>query len=150
MAPIAVMLETVNVRLASTFHGGLAGAGLLMLRLGLGTVAIFEAVAYLTGHSRPTPLAWGFALSAIVSGVFLVLGFLTPVASLVVCLDALLPELIGTPTAMPNLFGLRLSTVLIVVVTASTILAGPGALSVDARISGLRRIRIPRTMEPPV
>lgn len=140
--------KLIPVQLASSFHGGLLGAGLLLLRLGIGTTAIFEGFAYVVGHDGLSSLTWGLALLAIVAGISLTVGFLTPVASSVICLDALIPELFGAQVTTPSLFGARLSTVLIVVMTTAITLAGPGGLSIDARLFGLRRIRIPRRTEP--
>jgi uncharacterized membrane protein YphA (DoxX/SURF4 family) len=135
------------VRLASSFHGGLLGAGLLLLRLGIGATAVLEGLAYVSGPNWPGTLACSVAVAAMVSGGALMLGLLTPVASFVLCLDVLVPELLSSPESMPSLFGARISTVLIVVVSAAIALAGPGAVSIDARLFGLRRIRIPRTRE---
>ena len=81
-------------------------------------------------------------ISCIACGTLLVIGFLTPVAGLLVSLGAgaaafarfgIPHDNLAEPSWM-NAFG--------VIVTVAVILLGPGAISIDARLFGRRKIVI--------
>ena len=106
--------------------------GLLILRLALGGSLFADAALALPqSASSPTAILAG---AAAVTGVFLVVGLWTPVAGLAVCLLELATALFVGQAAEPRLvraaIGLGLA------------LLGPGALSIDARRFGRRRVEI--------
>jgi hypothetical protein len=134
------------LRLFTTFPGGGRAVGLLLLRLAVGIAAIFQAGACLAVSSHA---AFGTSLAglmAMVSGVALLVGFLTPLASGLVTLGAIAMALSWFPLSVPANFGTQSSASTIAVVAASIILLGPGSLSFDARLFGRREIIIP----PPI
>jgi uncharacterized membrane protein YphA (DoxX/SURF4 family) len=130
-------------RLFSTFPGGRPGIGLLLVRAALGGLAVTFGVLYLLSRIEHAAAVWVIASVLILGGVALVIGFLTPFASLGIGLCVLgiaFSWFPGPPFAMlaaPLL-------VLLVAVTAVGIgLLGPGAFSIDGRLFGRREIVIP-------
>lgn len=135
-------------RLFSTFPGGWPGVGLLLLRIPLGAFAIVDAAVYLKSSSDSTPLLWVIACLAIGSGLFVLLGFLTPVAASFMALcNAILPFLGGLS---PGTFESKRDASFAVAAALAIVLTGPGALSLDARLFGRREIVIPPSPRPPV
>ena len=115
----------------------------MLLRAAIGAIAIFDGVIVLSASdsSAAEELAGGLAL---LSGVSLLIGLLTPVASGLVALGAigLAFSWFALPTAGPS--DSKPLIVLVMVVAVSVTLLGPGALSLDARLFGRREIIIPR------
>jgi uncharacterized membrane protein YphA (DoxX/SURF4 family) len=84
-----------------------------------------------------------------VIGVALLIGFLTPVAGSLVTLGEVGIALSWVPLVPANPFEAKLVTLFVATVSASIILLGPGALSLDARLFGRREIIIPRSSQHP-
>ena len=111
--------------LFATFPAGLAGAGLLLLRAVIGLVLV--VCPY---HANGVVAA---------GGLFLLVGFLTPLAGVVLAGALAIPHDASAPGDAPDL-----SVVLLVAGCLSLVLQGPGAWSVDAWVFGRREIVIPR------
>ncbi len=80
---------------------------------------------------------------AVVAGIFLVVGLLTPAAGAAAGLSALAVAFVpGVSRGQACLLGAPAST-LVAVTGAVVMLTGPGAFSVDARLFGRREIVIP-------
>ena len=130
-------------RFFSTFPGRGPGAGLFLLRAVAGGVTALHGGLYLTQSTDPKAMAWALGLLAIVSGVALVVGFLTPGAAVAVGAATLLLEAswTSTPVSVVQLNG---AAALLVAVNAIALaLLGPGAHSIDAYLFGRREIIIP-------
>lgn len=112
------------------FPSGRAGLSLLMLRVSVALAPLL--VANLMGGD----LAWRPILRC-VAAVMLLLGYLTPVVSLVSLLLAL--TTVGEPS------GFTTSQAAVFILDAGALmLIGPGAYSLDGRSFGRRLVRIPK------
>jgi hypothetical protein len=89
---------------------------------------------------------WLVGLAALVTGAFLLVGFLTPIAGAVAGLGGAVVTLSRWAASIPVIFDSRLAVVFAVTMLVGIIVLGPGAFSLDARIFGWCEIIIP----PPV
>ena len=105
-----------------------------------GAAAVQGAVDLATGDAS-TMLTWVIAPLAIVGGVALVVGFMTPGAGAVV--GAVTVIAIATTTPASSLVVDRFAAVLVLADAIALALLGPGAHSVDAYLFGRREIVIP-------
>jgi uncharacterized membrane protein YphA (DoxX/SURF4 family) len=112
-------------------------------------MAIIQGGFFLTGAGNSTPWTWIAGLLAVAIGLSLFVGFLTPLAGLLVGLGTVGIALSSLPASTANLFDGKLSTALAVTMNAAIVLLGPGAFSVDARLFGRREIIIPHAPRPP-
>lgn len=83
------------------------------------------------------------AAVAIVTGIALLLGYLTPVAATLGALTTLAAGLAWPPPLSPGPDASRLSSILLMVIAVALVCLGPGAFSLDARNYGRREIIIP-------
>jgi uncharacterized membrane protein YphA (DoxX/SURF4 family) len=126
-------------RLFSTFPSGKPGIGLLLLRVALGGIALLLGTLELTVSTGRSPVVWMAASILLASGVGLIIGFMTPVASSLVGLCVL--GILFTWIPAPPLTSM---VAILTVITALAIaLLGPGAFSVDGHLFGRREIVIP-------
>ena len=114
------------------FPNGWPGLALLLLRVATGVLLMYDgAIALQGGPYLHTIILQSLAFGA---GAFLLLGLWTPVAGvLVTCVEACLMFLGTAP--------LR-SAILLGAVGAALVALGPGALSIDARLFGRKRLDI--------
>src|SRR5262245_894493 len=129
-------------RLFSTFPNGWPGAGLLLVRLGLGTALICVGVI---GFPATGAEAFVFAenLLAVGAGIFLMIGLWTPLAGGLAALQEMGRVLSLFSSAQEAVWIHALFAVLSVGVA----MLGPGASSIDARLFGRKRFDLDR---PPV
>jgi uncharacterized membrane protein YphA (DoxX/SURF4 family) len=130
-------------RLFSAFPGGLPGVGLLLLRAVIGMIAAAAGGFGLADNGNSTVATWIADALTLASGIALLVGLLTPLASLLVALDVIGTKLSWFRAPSGSMFEATMTTVLIVSVAAAIVLLGPGALSADARFFGRREIIIP-------
>ena len=130
-------------RLFSTFPGGRPGIGLLLVRTALGALAVTFGALYLSSSMEHAAAVWLIASVLIVGGVALVIGFLTPFASLGIGLCVLGMVFSWFPRPPFAMFAAPLLVLLVVVIAAGIGLLGPGAFSIDGRLFGRREIVIP-------
>lgn len=136
-------------RLFSTFPGGRPGIALLLLRTALGGIAVSLGAFELAGLAERTLLVWVVDSLLLLSGVSLIVGFFTPLASLLVGLSVLCITFAWIPGPALGSFGATLVALLMVITAIGIALLGPGAFSVDGHLFGRREIVIPpRSPEP--
>jgi uncharacterized membrane protein YphA (DoxX/SURF4 family) len=136
-------------RLFSTFPGGRPGIGLLILRAAVGTITTVQGILYLSGSNERTPFTILIGLILAASGVSLVIGLLTPVASLLVGLCTLGIALSWFPASAMALISPRLMAFGVIITAVAIALLGPGAFSVDGYLFGRREIVIPPSPPEP-
>jgi uncharacterized membrane protein YphA (DoxX/SURF4 family) len=129
-------------RLFFAFPGGWPGVGLLLMRTVIG-LAILVQGTYYVGQQAPSLAAWAVGLAAMVVASLLLIGFLTPLASILAALGALAIWLSFIPASTPTLFDSRAALVFGLTILWAIVTLGPGAFSVDARLFGRREIIFP-------
>jgi cytochrome c biogenesis factor len=135
--------------LFSRFPRGSVAVGLLLLRVALGATAIAQGGFYLVDDGSQTSLTRVGGLLFLASGASVLIGFLLPVAGVLLALAAIGVAASWFPAPAVNLFDEKLLVALIVVVDTAMILMGPGSLSLDARLFGPRQIIISEASRPP-
>lgn len=136
-------------RLFSTFPGGRPGVGLLLLRVAVGIIAAAVGAFYVAEAADPGIGLWIGGLLAIVGGLSLIIGLVTPGAGAIVVLGGVGVALSWLPASSSGLLPGPLGAWLIVIVAVAIILLGPGAYSLDARLFGRREIVFPATSPRP-
>ncbi len=119
-------------RLFSTFPTGRPGAGLLLLRLAVGASLILERIPEI--WVIPQSLGFEVRIVLVCVGISLLSGLWTPVMGGVAAVIELLI------TFSPS--GGGVTHILLVILSISLALLGPGAWSIDAHIFGRKRIDI--------
>ena len=119
--------DTHLQRFFSAFPDRWRGFGLLLLRVLVAVSVTVQAIACL--RAAETLAGWSIVVLLLASAACLLLGFVTPVAAVLIGLTSLYP----------------LQDLEIVVLAVVIALLGPGAFSIDARMFGRREILIPVT-----
>lgn len=118
-------------RLFSTFARGWPGAGLLLMRIVAGGSLFINGVeTFQSGQVTTSSAIVG--LFAIADGALLVVGLWTPVAGFLLVAISVFTMLVQHDNLCPCL--------LLGAIGAALALVGPGALSIDARLFGWKRI----------
>lgn len=130
-------------RAFSTFPDGLPGTGLLLLRAATGVALLVQGVAYLVDWRGLGFLTLVVGLLTAASAALLLVGYLTPLASVLAGLFCLGCGFSWFPVPTLELFEAKLTATLATVIAVALICLGPGAFSLDARLFGRREIIIP-------
>jgi uncharacterized membrane protein YphA (DoxX/SURF4 family) len=130
-------------RLFSTFPGSWPGVALLLLRVIVGVTAIIQGVLYFLRGDRWTGTALFSGLLLVITGACLLIGFLTPIVSVLAGLACIASTISLLPPPPGNLFDGALVSLEMMVMAVAVALLGPGAFSLDARLFGRREIVIP-------
>jgi putative oxidoreductase len=117
-------------RLFSTFARGWPGVGLLLMRVVAGGYLIIDGVEKCQAGQTMEPVILG--LLAIGDGALLAVGLWTPIAGPLVIALSTWGVLFQHDNSHP--------AILLAAIGASLALVGPGALSIDARLFGWKRI----------
>lgn len=119
-------------RLYPMFPNSWPGRGILLLRLVVALIVIHDGMGAWMGTPRPESVA--LQVGAAFAGVFLLVGLWTPFvgAVVVVC---------ETGIALMDTDHLQ-ATILLATLGIAFVFLGPGALSIDARLFGRKRLHI--------
>lgn len=118
-------------RLFSTFARGWPGAGLLLMRIVAGGSLLISGVEKFHSGQVADPSAI-LGLLAIADGALIVVGLWTPIAGCLVVAISLFGILVRQENLCP--------CILLGAMGAALAMVGPGALSMDARLFGWKRI----------
>jgi putative oxidoreductase len=114
------------------FPNGWPGRGLLLLRVVVVVILIHDGVAALIGvPQRESIVLQGIAA---IAGVFLLVGLWTPIAGAIIALCETWIAIAGTDHPR--------GTILMATLGIALAILGPGALSIDARLFGRKRLDI--------
>lgn len=130
-------------RLFSAFPTGLPGIGLIVLRITVAAGAIGQGIGALATSNQPTWAEQTIDVCAIFAALVLLIGFMTPIASLALAsgyLGAGMSSFLSPDVVKHSSSFTALS---LAAISAALLLLGPGAISLDARLFGRREIVIP-------
>ena len=119
-------------RLFSMFPDGWPGSGLLLLRLVAGVLLLHDGIAGLV--ATPEQASVRLQVIAACAGILLLAGLWTPIAGVLVAVTEIGTAFTGTDH-------LR-SAILLATLGIALAILGPGALSIDARLFGRKRLDI--------
>jgi len=141
--------DPILQRLYSTFPSGPPGVGLLLLRATVGIILIAQGVTVLDIGKDLTLSGLSLGVVAFASGVSILIGFLTPIASLVAVVVSATVALSLFPQHTLDLVQPPPAAALLGVIVLALAFLGPGAFSVDSRLFGRREIVIPQVSRAP-
>jgi uncharacterized membrane protein YphA (DoxX/SURF4 family) len=129
-------------RTFSGFPTGYPGVALLLLRLAVGGAASSQAWLLMIAHHGAVNAIIVVALLAFVVGVALIIGFMTPIAGVLLAAAALFLTLDSSVLGYLSLFESGMARLQFIVMSVALIFLGPGTLSLDARLYGRREIEV--------
>jgi uncharacterized membrane protein YphA (DoxX/SURF4 family) len=129
-------------RTFSGFPTGYPGLALLLLRLVVGGAASSQTWLLITANHGVVNTSVVVALLAFVTALALIIGFMTPIASVLLSTGGLLLTVDWSISEHLPLFASGLARIEFIAISAALISLGPGALSLDARLYGRREIEV--------
>jgi uncharacterized membrane protein YphA (DoxX/SURF4 family) len=129
-------------RTFSGFPTGYPGLALLLLRLVAGGAASSQAWLYITGNHGAVDTGVVVAFMTFVTGIALIIGFMTPIAGALLTAGALLLTVHWVAPMHLSLFESGIARMEFITISTALTLLGPGALSLDARLYGRREIEV--------
>ena len=130
-------------RTFSGFPAGYPGLALLLLRLVVGGAASAQAWILITAnHGAVSTSVVVVASLAFFAGLALIIGFMTPIASVLLAAGGLLLSVDSSIPGHLALFESGMTRLEFIVMSVVLISLGPGASSLDARLYGRREIQM--------
>jgi uncharacterized membrane protein YphA (DoxX/SURF4 family) len=128
--------------LVSAYPGGLAGIGLALLRSVIGFTAAWQGALCLATKDAGAAvgIVGGFA---VLTGILLVTGFRTRLASFLIASGIAFISLFSFPLPTRDLFDRLVPTLFAETMSMAVVFLGPGAFSIDAYLYGRKEIIIP-------
>jgi len=130
-------------RLFSTFPDGGPGIGLLLLRASVGGLAAASGVLCLSIGLERVPALWATCLGLALAGGALLVGFMSPYASLLLAVCLLVSLFSPVPASLLSFLGPKHTAGVLVIISVAIAFLGPGAYSADGYLFGRREIVIP-------
>ena len=130
--------------LFSTFPSEWPGVGLLLLRVLVACSLTAQGIGHIQTPNR-NMVAWGLATLTFASGVFFLIGLMTPFVAVLVATGGIAVVLSWIPLPGHALSDSYPSILNLIVLSIAIAFLGPGAFSLDARMFGRREITIPST-----
>jgi uncharacterized membrane protein YphA (DoxX/SURF4 family) len=128
--------------LFSAYPGGLAGIGLVLLRAVIGFTAAWQGALSLATKDVGATVHIVGGL-AVLTGILLVTGFRTRLASFLIASGIAYLSVFGLPPQARNLVDRLLPTLFAETMSMAVVFLGPGAFSIDAYLYGRKEIVIP-------
>ena len=116
----------------------------MLLRAEVGVVTIIHGATYWSGHSNSAHGNRAVCALLVAAGVLLLVGFLTPAASILVAIGGVGLLLSWFPEMAPSVLGSKSTSWFAAIVAIAIAMLGPGAYSLDARVFGRREVIVPR------
>src|SRR5271169_3430261 len=135
-------------RLFSAFPDGPPGIGLLLLRTAAGATFAAQGILGLSLYPHMTAALLAAGILLTLTGVFMLIGFLTPIFSPLAALQCLSMAVFGISFPW-CLFNSKLVTIQAIAILVALAFLGPGAFSLDARLFGWKEIVIPAAPHKP-
>jgi len=129
-------------RTFSGFPTGYPGLALLLLRLVVGGAASSQAWLLITANHGAMHTSVVVALLSFVTGLALIIGFMTPIAGVLLAAGAVLLTVASSVLEHLPLFESGMARLEFIVMSVALIFLGPGSLSLDARLYGRREIEV--------
>ncbi|HVF54544.1 MAG TPA: hypothetical protein VM934_00260 [Pyrinomonadaceae bacterium] len=131
-----------------TYPDGRPGVGLLLLRSALGLTAATQGVVCLSSRDDLSLWTAVACLLAVTNGPLLLIGFLTPLACVIVGLGSTAVAFSMLTAEARGVLPEGLFFFFVTSMATAAMLLGPGAYSLDARLFGRREIIIPQSPRP--
>jgi uncharacterized membrane protein YphA (DoxX/SURF4 family) len=129
-------------RTFSGFPTGFPGFALLLLRVVVGGAASSQAWLLISANHGAVNTSLVVALLAFVTGLALIIGLMTPIASVLLSAGGLLLTVGSSVPGHLLLFESGMARLEFIVMSAVLVSLGPGASSLDARLYGRREIEV--------
>jgi uncharacterized membrane protein YphA (DoxX/SURF4 family) len=129
-------------RTFSGFPTGFPGFALLLLRVVVGGAASSQAWLLISANHGAVNTSLVVSLLAFVTGLALIIGLMTPIASVLLSAGGLLLTVGSSVPGHLLLFESGMARLEFTVMSAALISLGPGGLSLDARLYGRREIEV--------
>jgi len=117
----------------------------VLLRAEVGVLTIIQGATYWSVHSNSAHGNRAVCALLVAAGVLLLVGFLTPAASILVAIGGVGLLLSWFPEMPPSVLGSKSTSWFAAIVAAAIAMLGPGAYSLDARVFGRREVIVPRS-----
>jgi uncharacterized membrane protein YphA (DoxX/SURF4 family) len=134
-----------SMALQQTFSGfpsGCPGFALLLLRFASGGASFLQPALLIAGAHHAAATSILPAALVILASLALIIGLMTPIATVLLCLGGMVVTIDSDIAAQLSLFESWVSRLEFVVMSAALICLGPGAFSLDARLYGRREIEV--------